>query len=189
MALVLPLLSYMTLSQSTSLDASRLLLGSQATWATCAKCKCSKSSGPSGRLCAHMVCLGDNHTEHLEAKTSALDAKLPLSPAELTLFFFINSLTMQLGGLRKSPPLREVIRQAGNVWTSHPERLWGAFPEVQAPGGWSGFVPEVWAQGHIVSGTVTKESLRISASWPRSARRCVPCSLDLPPGSTSSGPA
>lgn len=62
---------------------------------------------------------------------SALNAKLPLSLAEHTLFF-INSLTMQLGQLRKSPPLREVIRQAGNVWTSHPERLWRVFPEVEA---------------------------------------------------------
>lgn len=96
---------------------------------------------------------------------------------------------MQLDRLRKSPPLREVIRQAGYVWTSRPERLWGVFLEVQAPGGWSGVVLEVWAQGRILSGIVTKESLRISASWPRSARRCVPCSPDLPPGSTSSGPA
>lgn len=62
---------------------------------------------------------------------SALDAKLPLSPAEHTLLF-INSLTMQLVRLRKSPLLREVIRQAGNVWTSHPERVWRVFPELEA---------------------------------------------------------
>lgn len=86
---------------------------------------------------------------------SALNAKLPLSPAELTLFF-INSHMKPLGKLGKSPPLREVMRQAGDVWTPLPERPRGVFPEVQAPGGWSGFVLEVWAQGHIVSGTVAK---------------------------------
>lgn len=92
-----------------------------------------------------------------------------LCPLLNTLHFFINSLVMQLGKLQKTPLLREVIRQAGNVWTSHPKRLWRVFPEVEAAGGWSwsGFVPEVWAQGSTFYLEPSQRGLGTSsASWP-----------------------
>lgn len=105
---------------------------------------------------------------------------------------FINSLTIQLGRLRKSPPLRGVLLAAGNVWTAHPRRPQCVFTEAEAARrlepAW------VYAGGldpseHILSGTVTKGSLPVHSQL---AQACgMSCSRlpRPPPGSASPGPA
>lgn len=102
---------------------------------------------------------------------------------QLSALFFINSLTIQPGRLRKSPPLRGVILQAGNVWTTHPRRLQRVFTRQRPPGGWRrpGFMLEVWTQVNTFCLELSQRGLCTSAaSWPRSAGCPARCSLALP---------